>query len=56
VRGEHCLSLTIFAVAMALQRHREATAAFLELGHEIACHDLRWINYQLDLDAPGTQR
>ena len=40
------LPLTIFAVAMALQRHPEATAAFLELGHEIACHGLRWISYQ----------
>ena len=41
------LPLTIFAVAMALQRHPEATAAFRELGHEIACHGLRWISYQL---------
>jgi allantoinase len=41
------LPLTIFAVAMALQRHAEATAAFKELGHEIACHGLRWISYQL---------
>jgi putative urate catabolism protein len=38
--------LTIFAVAMALQRHPEAAAAFRELGHEIACHGLRWISYQ----------
>jgi putative urate catabolism protein len=40
------LPLTIFAVAMALQRHPEAAAAFNELGHEIACHGLRWISYQ----------
>jgi allantoinase len=40
------LPLTIFAVAMALQRHREAAAAFQDLGHEIACHGLRWISYQ----------
>jgi allantoinase len=40
------LPLTIFAVAMALQRHPEAAAAFRELGHEIACHGLRWISYQ----------
>ena len=40
------LPLTIFAVAMALQRHPEAVAAFSQLGHEIACHGLRWINYQ----------
>jgi allantoinase len=43
---QRLLPLTIFAVAMALRRHSEATAAFSELGHEIACHGLRWINYQ----------
>lgn len=40
------LPLTIFGVAMALQRHPEVTQAFVELGHEIACHGLRWISYQ----------
>lgn len=40
------LPLTIFGVARALQRNPEACAAFLELGHEIACHGLRWISYQ----------
>jgi len=40
------LPLTIFGVARALQRNPDATAAFLELGHEIACHGLRWISYQ----------
>lgn len=40
------LPLTIFAVAMALKRHPEAAAAFQELGHEVACHGLRWISYQ----------
>ena len=40
------LPLTVFAVAMALQRNPEATAAFIQLGHEIACHGLRWISYQ----------
>lgn len=39
--------LTVFAAAMALQRHPEAAAAFRELGHEIACHGLRSISYQL---------
>ncbi|MDB5841522.1 MAG: allantoinase PuuE [Herminiimonas sp.] len=43
---ERRLPLTIFAVSMALQRHPEALAAFRELGHEIACHGLRWISYQ----------
>ncbi|MGY2117223.1 allantoinase PuuE [Nocardia gipuzkoensis] len=41
------LPLTIFAVARALQRNPEAVAAFGELGHEIACHGLRWKSYQL---------
>jgi allantoinase len=40
------LPLTVFGVAMALQRNPEAVAAFRELGHEIACHGLRWISYQ----------
>jgi putative urate catabolism protein len=40
------LPLTVFGVAMALKRNPEAVAAFRELGHEIACHGLRWISYQ----------
>ena len=40
------LPMTIFGVSMALERHPELTAAFRELGHEIACHGWRWINYQ----------
>ena len=40
------LPMTIFGVAMALERHPEVTAAFRELGHEIACHGWRWIHYQ----------
>jgi allantoinase len=40
------LPLTVFGVGMALQRHPELTAAFVELGHEIACHGWRWISYQ----------
>jgi len=41
------IPLTIFAVARAMQRNSEAAAAFGELGHEIACHGLRWKSYQL---------
>jgi allantoinase len=45
------LPLTVFGIAMALQRHPELTQAFVELGHEIACHGLRWIHYQsMDID------
>lgn len=40
------LPVTIFAVAMAMQRNPEATAAMVESGHEIACHGWRWIDYQ----------
>ncbi|MBS0306256.1 MAG: polysaccharide deacetylase family protein [Proteobacteria bacterium] len=40
------LPLTVFGVAMALERSPEVTAAFGELGHEIACHGWRWIHYQ----------
>jgi allantoinase len=48
------LPLTVFAVAAAVRRHAEAAAAFKELGHEIACHGLRWISYQ-QMD-PDTER
>jgi putative urate catabolism protein len=40
------LPLTVFAVAMALQRNPPLAAELMRLGHEIACHGLRWIHYQ----------
>lgn len=40
------LPLTVFGVGMALQRNPEVTRAFVEAGHEIACHGWRWIHYQ----------
>ena len=40
------LPLTIFAVAVAIRRNPEVAAALKELGHEIACHGLRWLSYQ----------
>ena len=40
------LPLTVFGISMALERHPEVTAAFDELGHEIACHGWRWLHYQ----------
>jgi len=40
------LPLTIFGIAMALQRHPGLTKSFVDLGHEVACHGLRWIHYQ----------
>lgn len=38
--------LTIYGIGMALERSPEVTAAFVALGHEIACHGWRWIRYQ----------
>ena len=43
---ERRLPLTVFGVSMALKRNPDAVAAFQQLGHEIACHGLRWISYQ----------
>jgi len=40
------MPLTVFGVAMALERHPEVARAFKDLGHEIACHGWRWIHYQ----------
>ncbi|MGH8447054.1 MAG: allantoinase PuuE [Solimonas sp.] len=40
------LPLTLFAVAKAIERTPEVIAAARELDFEIACHGLRWINYQ----------
>ena len=38
--------LTVFGVAMALERNPAVVEAFLRNGHEIASHGWRWINYQ----------
>ena len=43
---ERDIKVTIFGVAMALQRNPEAVQAMLADGHEIASHGWRWINYQ----------
>jgi putative urate catabolism protein len=43
---ERNLPLTVFGVAMALERNPAAVAAMLESGWEIATHGLRWIDYQ----------
>ncbi|MEU0544331.1 allantoinase PuuE [Nocardia sp. NPDC005978] len=44
---ERDIPLTVFGVARALERNPEVVAAFSRLGHEIACHGLRWISYQM---------
>jgi len=40
------IPLTIFAVAMALERHPDVAKAFVDAGHEICSHGYRWIDYQ----------
>jgi putative urate catabolism protein len=37
--------VTVFAVAMALERNPEAARAMVAAGHEVAAHGWRWINY-----------
>lgn len=43
---ERGLPVTVFGVAMALQRNPEAVAAMLDANWEIASHGYRWIDYQ----------
>ena len=40
------MPVTVYGVAMALERNPEAVAAMLEADWEIASHGLRWIDYQ----------
>ena len=46
---ERGFAVTVFGVAMALARNREAVAAMQEADWEIASHGYRWIDYQ-DVD------
>jgi len=43
---ERGLPVTVFGVAMALERNPEAVAAMQSAGWEIASHGYRWIDYQ----------
>jgi putative urate catabolism protein len=43
---ERGLPVTVFGVAMAMERHPAAVEAMLTAGWEIASHGYRWINYQ----------
>ena len=55
----HKLPLTVFGVAMALERSPAVVQAVHEAGHEIASHGWRWINYQyvpLELEREHMQR
>ncbi len=40
------MPVTVYGVAMALQRHPDAVEAMKEAGWEIASHGLRWIEYR----------
>jgi len=44
--SEYQIPLTVFAVAMALERHPEVAKAFVDANHEICSHGYRWIDYQ----------
>lgn len=43
---EREIPVTVFAVAMALQRHPDIVENMLQSGWEIASHGYRWIDYQ----------
>ena len=53
------LPLTVFGVAMAMERNPAAVDAFLKARHEVASHGWRWINYQyvpLEVEREHMQR
>jgi putative urate catabolism protein len=53
------LPLTVFGVAMAMERNPAVVEAFLKAEHEVASHGWRWINYQyapLELEREHMQR
>ena len=57
--ARHHLPLTVFGVAMAMERNPAAVEAFLKARHEVASHGWRWINYQdvpLDVERSHMQR
>ena len=43
---ERSVPVTVYAVATAMARNREAVAAMNEAGWEIATHGLKWIDYR----------
>jgi putative urate catabolism protein len=42
---QYQIPVTVFAIAMALEKYPELAKAFLHEGHEICSHGYRWINY-----------
>src|SRR4029453_297270 len=49
--AERDIKISVFAVAMALERHPEAARAIVEAGHEVVSHGWRWIDYQFGDEA-----
>ena len=43
---ERDIKISVFAVAMGLERNPEVVSAIVEAGHEIVSHGWRWIDYQ----------
>lgn len=43
--GERALPVSVYAVAMALERNPAAVEAILAAGHEVVSHGYRWIDY-----------
>lgn len=43
---QYDIPLTVFAVAMALERHPDVARAMMEDKHEICSHGYRWIDYR----------
>ena len=46
ILAERDIKVSVWAVAMALERNREAARAMVAAGHEIVSHGWRWIDYQ----------
>ena len=44
--AERDIKISVFAVAMALERHPDAARAIVEADHEVVSHGWRWIDYQ----------
>ena len=44
--AERGVPISVFAVAMALERHPVAARTIVEAGHEIVSHGWRWVDYQ----------
>lgn len=44
--SERGITISVFAVAMAIERHPPAAAAIVAAGHEVVSHGYRWIDYQ----------